>query len=354
VTAKDPNISQETVQDAKPQDHQVRHAAVQKSSLAPAVRIVGRGDGVVVQINAAQASWTQIVEMLAAHLNHAEGFFRGEHITLELGDLIVDRQQMRQMLEILVEQEISVRLVRTTLAEVHQVAHEFGLDVDREATDESGTSGNTQNAHAENWEVVLGGKEDAHFQVNHDVQRPAALTDALADAIHSDAVGQPDKQAPKPDANGKTASLIAPAVQSSVMVHPDEPDMVQRISAPPYLYRGTLRSGQVFRHAGPIIVVGDVNPGAQVVSGGDVYVWGRLRGIIHAGAMGDETAQIAAVDFEPLQVRIANYIAISPKAEARDPGRWFWKRRTTGRPEIARVINGQIVVDQWDVRSTLQ
>jgi hypothetical protein len=60
------------------------------------------------------------------------------------------------------------------------------------------------------------------------------------------------------------------------------------------------------------------------------------------------------VDFEPLQVRIANYIAISPKAEARDPGRWFWKRRATGRPEIARVINGQIVVDQWDVRSTLQ
>jgi septum site-determining protein MinC len=354
VTAQDPKPSQETTRGADPHEERAGNATVHSSPQAHAVRIVGRGDGVVVQINEVQASWEQILEMLAAHLNQAAGFFRGERITLELGDLVVNRQQLRQILELLAEQEMSVRLVRTSSAEVHQTAHEFGLAVERQAPDESRKSRTAKSFYGDNWEVVLGGKEDAAVQVNQEFQMPAAITDALVDAIHADALEQAGNHLQVTDADQEEATLIAPAVQSSVIVHPTEPDLVQRISAPPYLYRGTLRSGQVFRHAGPVIVVGDVNPGAQIVSAGDVYVWGRLRGIIHAGAMGDETVQIGAVDFEPIQVRIASYIAISPRAEARDPGRWFWRRRSTGRPEIARVINGQIVVDQWDARWTLQ
>ena len=56
-----------------------------------------------------------------------------------------------------------------------------------------------------------------------------------------------------------------------------------------FLVRRTLRSGNSIQHSGPIIVIGDVNPGAEIVSTGDIVVWGRLRGMVHAGADGDDT-----------------------------------------------------------------
>ncbi|MEZ4636097.1 MAG: septum site-determining protein MinC [Caldilineaceae bacterium] len=178
-----------------------------------------------------------------------------------------------------------------------------------------------------------------------DFQMPPAIVDAIADAVQS------ERRAARPEAQTRQdTEEIAPAVHSTVLEHPSAPDLVQLVSAPPYLYRGTLRSGQIFRHAGSVIVVGDVNPGAQVVSGSDVYIWGRLRGVVHAGAMGDEKAVIGALDFEPVQVRIGGFIAMSPRGNASDPGRWFWKRQATDRPELAHVVKGQIVVDQWDAR----
>lgn len=80
----------------------------------------------------------------------------------------------------------------------------------------------------------------------------------------------------------------------------------------PFVYKGTVRSGQVLEHDGDIMVIGDVNPGAELIASGDVYVMGWLRGSAHAGALGDEKAIVAATYFEPLQVRIAGILRRSP------------------------------------------
>jgi septum site-determining protein MinC len=98
----------------------------------------------------------------------------------------------------------------------------------------------------------------------------------------------------------------------------------------------TLRSGRSLSHEGHIVIIGDVNPGAEVMAGGDVLVWGRLRGLVHAGAMGDETAVICALDLNPTQLRIANQIAITPH----EPGR-------TPHPEQAAIKDGQIIAERW-------
>jgi septum site-determining protein MinC len=97
----------------------------------------------------------------------------------------------------------------------------------------------------------------------------------------------------------------------------------------------TLRSGNVLRHPGHIIVIGDVNPGAEITAGGNVVVWGRLRGVVHAGAGGDEGAVVCALDLAPTQLRIAGHIAVSPE------------RRKYPGPEIARVKEGQLIADTW-------
>ena len=103
--------------------------------------------------------------------------------------------------------------------------------------------------------------------------------------------------------------------------------------------RRTLRSGQQLRHPGSITVIGDVNPGAEIVAGGDIVVWGKLRGTVHAGATGNETAVVCALDLAPTQLRIAQYFARSPEGRRRKPA-----------PEVARVHEGKIVAESWEVK----
>lgn len=80
-------------------------------------------------------------------------------------------------------------------------------------------------------------------------------------------------------------------------------------------HRGTLRGGQTLHNLGNIVVVGDVNPGAELIASGDVVIVGALRGVAHAGAQGDRGARVIALEFAPTQLRIANLIA----ADARPP-----------------------------------
>jgi septum site-determining protein MinC len=101
------------------------------------------------------------------------------------------------------------------------------------------------------------------------------------------------------------------------------------------LVNHTLRSGKSVRYNGHVVVIGDVNAGAEVIAKGDVIVWGRLRGTVHAGADGDAEAVVCALDLAPTQLRIAGAIATSPK------------RRGKPEPEIARVREGQIVAERW-------
>lgn len=106
--------------------------------------------------------------------------------------------------------------------------------------------------------------------------------------------------------------------------------------SPGVMIRRTLRSGRLVYSAGHALVIGDVNPGAEVVAVGDVVVWGRLRGNVHAGAEGDQSATVCALDMTPNQLRIAGLIAVSPADKRHKP-----------KPEIALIRDGRIVVEEW-------
>jgi|694.fasta_scaffold35206_4 septum site-determining protein MinC len=114
-----------------------------------------------------------------------------------------------------------------------------------------------------------------------------------------------------------------------------------------FVYSGHLRAGQVLRRQEHILVIGDVNPGATVISDGDILVWGRLRGVAHAGAGGDERAVIVALDLAPVQLRIDETLAIAPEAQPNKS--WGpWRRPTMKQPEIAYLTGNEIVVEAWD------
>lgn len=110
------------------------------------------------------------------------------------------------------------------------------------------------------------------------------------------------------------------------------------------LIHRTLRSGQKIHHPGHVTVIGDVNPGAEIIAGGHIVVWGRLQGLVHAGAMGDDSAVVCALDLSPIQLRIGTNIARPPEE----------KRRRKIRPEMAFVVEGRIVAESWDSKKQLK
>jgi len=98
------------------------------------------------------------------------------------------------------------------------------------------------------------------------------------------------------------------------------------------LHEGTVRSGDRISSNGNLCIIGDVNPGAIVSAKKNIYVWGKLLGVAFAGKGGNNNASIASLYLNPLQLRIADLVAIGPKDK---PQNYY--------PEIA-VINKQTIV----------
>ena len=96
---------------------------------------------------------------------------------------------------------------------------------------------------------------------------------------------------------------------------------------------GTLRSGEVLEAINNVLILGDVNPGAKVIAGGDVMIWGRLLGIAHAGKNGNIEATITALQLRPVQLRIASKVARGPK-----------EKPDEGLAEEASIDEGLIVI----------
>lgn len=83
--------------------------------------------------------------------------------------------------------------------------------------------------------------------------------------------------------------------------------------ADPLYLETTVRSGTEIRHPGTVVIVGDLNPGSSVVADGDILIWGKLRGVAHAGAQGNPRCRIMALQIEATQLRIADQVARTPK-----------------------------------------
>jgi septum site-determining protein MinC len=142
-------------------------------------------------------------------------------------------------------------------------------------------------------------------------RRPSTLVAAAA-------LGLPT--AWSPDAPAETPAPLKGEGQPGLLVH-----------------RGTLRSGDHLQAEGSVLLLGDLNPGARISAGGHVLVWGRLRGVAHAGRRGDTSARIVALQLRPLQLRIAGAVARGP--EDRPP---------EGLAEEARLEDGEIRIEPAD------
>lgn len=135
----------------------------------------------------------------------------------------------------------------------------------------------------------------------------------------------------------KTAQLLGLATRVS-KPRPEEQHGIepQNISDDTALYvNKTLRSGTRVDFAGHVVVVGDVNPGAEVVADGSVVVWGRLRGVVSAGAKGRDDAVVCALELLPMRLQIGDQVLSAQS------------RKETGKPEVAVLRDGQVIIEPW-------
>ena len=136
----------------------------------------------------------------------------------------------------------------------------------------------------------------------------------------------------------KTAQLLGLATRISK----PRPEEMRQLSAEDVdedtalFINRTLRSGTRIEFPGNVVVLGDVNPGAEIVAEGNVIIWGRLRGMVHAGSKGKTQAIICALDLSPTQLRIAN--EASP----------VLRPQQNPKPEMARInSDGKLQAELW-------
>ena len=250
--------------------------------MTDAIAIKGIREGLLVTLPEAPGAWPVTLSHLEARLNASPAFFKGARVGLVVGARDLDEHDIRVARDLLMRHDVTLWALISESASTQNAAAHLGLDIKLPS-------------------------------------REARIERAGPASAASVRPPQPAPVAP--------AALAAPEpVTATPMEDPDAAMMVRR----------TLRSGVRLHHPGSIVVIGDVHPGAEIVAGGDIVVWGKLHGTVHAGAFGDDEAVVCALDFAPTQLRIGRYITRSPD-----------DRRRKAQPETGRVRNGRIEVVPW-------
>lgn len=99
-------------------------------------------------------------------------------------------------------------------------------------------------------------------------------------------------------------------------------------------YKGTIRAGQVLETDASVIILGDINPGAEVISTGNIVILGTLYGHAHAGASGNDSCFVVALEMKPSRIEIADVCSKEPTKNA------IWKNKQA--PKIAYIEGGEI------------
>lgn len=98
----------------------------------------------------------------------------------------------------------------------------------------------------------------------------------------------------------------------------------------------TVRGGQIINYPGNVVIIGDVNHGAEVYSGGNIIVLGSIKGHVRAGMGGNMKSIIAAFSLQPELLQIADIITISPEDGIKP-----------AYPEVAKIKDGSIIVEPY-------
>ena len=236
------------------------------------------------------------------------------------------------------EEEGSISRMMSEKTGARTVIFEVDKDFEREYAQSAKKADAPPNAGIKNAAEADGAKSGAAT----DGAKNGAATDGAKNGAASNGekagnspagtAGDASKLNSAPDTYGVETQEAAP-VKAAFRRRYSPVDLDERITK---YYRGTLRSGRLLSYDGNVVIIGDVNPGAEVEATGNIIVLGNVRGIVHAGADGNKEATVIALNFAPTQLRIADII--TRKTERRNVNSGYI-------PEVASIKGDAIVFE---------
>ena len=260
------------------------------------IQVIGRGSNVDFLIDDA-ASFDLVTRSLREYLEDNKGLWSGGRITVDVGTRIVSQEQLKELKGI-IEQESGLEVVRfSCLAENVAPSRRAGrgaADSIHPSTRLGPNTHRTETPDLPDWPPPAPPETI-----------PAGFIPTLEAVLEAERPAAP----PRPARAGKKPTGNSARTASA-----------KRRWLTALLVKATCRSGETIRHDGAVVVLGDVNPGAEVIAEGDVVVFGQLRGFVHAGSTGDTQSTIVALNLDSPRIQIGPHVGTSSEAGQKPRG----------------------------------
>jgi septum site-determining protein MinC len=329
------------------------------------ITIVSRGDQALLIDISGCSTFKEAIEQLSSTFLAANQFWQEQSVDLNLGSLLLNRPQAAQIIALAngvgaTPKQVFARNIETISAlEALQISVTRG----QPTVVSSVTIMPKESKPLETPSVSNASDEQGQEQSLPSECKELMTTDVVANAaintptnadkakieqvILFDAEEQTKQSAPAEGIEGEASYELSDSLHATeletredIVIAQNESTTTVNSGKPVTLYlKQTLRAGQAVSHKGDLILIGDVNAGAEVFAEGDITIWGSLRGIAHAGVAGNTKAEIRALRLQPIQIRIANYIARSPDGQNPISAA---SQSPQYAAEIAKLVNGKI------------
>jgi len=250
-----------------------------------------------------------------------------KNICLKLGDIDLSVQELVSIKALVENMNSKIEFISTTSSQTSESAKELGIEISDIGTSVPALSINES--------------EENKVAINHEIA--SALDKIFGDGAEESekALASDNTDSADEVSTSETGDEIQVVAFDESDNEDDENEYRRETEQMPTLYiHRTLRSGQSISSEGNIVIIGDVNPGAEVVAKGDITVWGILGGIAHAGSDGNTYSRIRALKLNAIQIRIGNIYARRPDT-VNTP---YIHRTDFYIPEEARVKKNHILI----------
>ena len=252
------------------------------------IEVIGRGSSVDFLIDDA-APFDLVTRSLREYLEDNKGLWSGGRITVDVGTRIVSQEQLKEI-KAIIEQESGLEVVR------------FSCLAENVAPDHRAS---------------LGAAGRVHPPASETLDLPKWEPPVLSTGIPAGLI--PDMEAP-PEPDGMVIPTKPVRARKRQPGKPRRTVSHKRQWQNALLVKATCRSGEIIRHDGDVVVIGDVNPGAEIIAEGDVAVFGQLRGFVHAGSTGNTRSTIVALNLDSPRIQIGPHAGTSSDAGRRPKG----------------------------------
>ena len=273
-------------------------------------------NGFIVDLSNAKRTADMIYE-LSRILDIPEA--KGKSVCLKFGGNAVEKTQLISIKALVESMESAIECISASAESTKLAAEELGIKV----------------AELEN-EIPVPDFAAAEEEkpVNPELEKALDKIFGDSDFLDDAALETKEVTEAKNDADAETMKELEKELQEYL-------EKSKETEKLPTLYiQRNIRSGQSIKSDGNLVIVGDVNPGSEIIAKGDITVWGILGGIAHAGCEGNLYTKIRALKMNAIQLRIGDVFARRPDS-VNIP---FVQKTDTFTPEEARVFRKQILI----------